>query len=791
MKRLTPPGVPRRATLAVMLVSAMASAAAQSLESPADSGDDDNSEVTTLDQVQVVGKATTYSKTAVTKETLDRQFAMGSVNDVLNELPGVIVTEADAFGSSDWGTQISMRGFVTNRDDQQIGMTIDGVPNGGSAYGGGSKANRFIDMLDLETVEVSQGTADIASRSNEALGGTLNYLTGDPLEEQRVRIALGYGDYNARKYYARYDTGLIGGNTRAWVSASHASNDDWVDGSGHTTRDHLAGKFISELGQWDLSGYASYDDADESEYSSVSLEDFARDPDHDLLTGTLTGDPQVDQNYRSGSRALRTNQFGYLRGKWEDENGLKATLTGYAHHMEGRGDWIPPYLVDVTDDGEGNAESEYVGGSTVYGGSDIGKIYYVDANGAAATMIDGCTDETSADCYPSGSTAVQSYRHTHYRNNRYGLMADGEWTHDFGPISSTLRAGLWLEKYKYTQTRDWHRLLNVGTDISYDHTPYWVQYKDKYNTDEQMYYVEDVMRYGAFAWRFGVKQFFINQTRDRVIGESAHVELDYHSEVLPSAGLTWTTPVQGLEVFGGYSENFSAIPSSVLGETDPVALSRVKPQTADNIELGVRLSRWPLTGSVTLYDIQFNNRIEYVPASFVDGIDYLGETDGVYENVGGVHARGVEAALGYGWDNGWRINGAYTFNKATYLGSGDSARDAELEIVPGSQVTGQPLHTVVMSADWQGAVCNFGISGRYLGKRYLDGSNTESIDPVTTFDANFGVQLSDVSPQLKGMRLALVVSNLTDESYLAGVDGSGSAFIGAPRTVGLTLTMDL
>ncbi|WP_199824673.1 TonB-dependent receptor plug domain-containing protein, partial [Xanthomonas citri] len=145
-------------------------------------------QVSTLDQVQVVGQAMTYSKTNVSKEMLDRQFVLGSVNDALNELPGVVVTEADAFGSSDWGTQISMRGFVSNRDTQQIGTTIDGVPNGGSAYGGGSKANRFIDMPDLETVEVSQGTADIASRSNEALGGTLNSLTSEPLETQRVRM---------------------------------------------------------------------------------------------------------------------------------------------------------------------------------------------------------------------------------------------------------------------------------------------------------------------------------------------------------------------------------------------------------------------------------------------------------------------------------------------------------------------------------------------------------------------------------------------------------------------------
>ena len=229
----------------------------------------------------MIGQATSYAKTAVRAETLNRQTVMSSVNDALNEVPGVVVSEADATGSSVWGTQISMRGFVTNRDTQQIGTTIDGLPNGGSGYGGGSLANRYIDTLDLETVEVSQGTADISSRSNEALGGTLNFLTSDPLQDSRLRFVVGAGDNDARKYYVRYDTGLLGGHTRAWVSASSSKVHDWIDGTGHASNDHIAGKFITELDRWTLTGYLSYNDADEPEYTSVSPKGFATNPDRD------------------------------------------------------------------------------------------------------------------------------------------------------------------------------------------------------------------------------------------------------------------------------------------------------------------------------------------------------------------------------------------------------------------------------------------------------------------------------------------------------------------------------
>ena len=96
-----------------------------------------------------------------------------------------------------------MRGFQTNLAEQQIGSTIDGLPNGNSNYGGGAKANRYIDTANLGGVNVSQGTADIASRSNEALGGTLDFLTSDPLLESGVTLQGAAGEFDAQRLYAR------------------------------------------------------------------------------------------------------------------------------------------------------------------------------------------------------------------------------------------------------------------------------------------------------------------------------------------------------------------------------------------------------------------------------------------------------------------------------------------------------------------------------------------------------------------------------------------------------------
>ncbi|MGD9473321.1 MAG: TonB-dependent receptor plug domain-containing protein, partial [Novosphingobium sp.] len=155
-------------------------------------------------EIIVTGVPTTYNNSETTEPMIMQQTPLTSPLSMVDNLPGVSVQEGDTFGFDDWSTAISVRGFQTNLDEQQIGITIDGLPNGGSNYGGGSKANRFIDTMNIGRVEVSQGTADIGSLSNEALGGTLNFVTSDPLEDMRARFSVSIGEFDAQRFYARY-----------------------------------------------------------------------------------------------------------------------------------------------------------------------------------------------------------------------------------------------------------------------------------------------------------------------------------------------------------------------------------------------------------------------------------------------------------------------------------------------------------------------------------------------------------------------------------------------------------
>ena len=160
-----------------------------------------------LDPISVVAEEpTVFARNFVAEPMIRQQSNITAVTSVIDNLPGVSVQEGDAYAFDDWSSSVVMRGFQSTINDAQIGTTIDGFPNGTSDYWSGAKANRFVDPMNLGGVEVSQGTADIASRSVEALGGTLNFLTADPAVEQSHTASVTIGENEGQRFAARVET---------------------------------------------------------------------------------------------------------------------------------------------------------------------------------------------------------------------------------------------------------------------------------------------------------------------------------------------------------------------------------------------------------------------------------------------------------------------------------------------------------------------------------------------------------------------------------------------------------
>ena len=739
-----------------------------------------------MESITVVGKSVSYANNQTSDEMMKQQTSMTSVLAAIDNLPGVLINEGDTFGADDWSTSISIRGFQVDLSQQQIGMTVDGIANGNSNYGGGAKANRYIDTENLTRVDVSQGTADIASRSHEALGGTLDFVTLMPGVNERLVVSTTFAEFDGRKFFARYETGEIAKDTFAWFSMSNQESSDWMDQTAENVRDHFAAKVISTIGDVNLTAYASYDDTEEDNYQRIySLAQFEQNSSWDQLTSEWTGIPYQDQAYRRGWSTLRENFFTYLKA---DITVGDVAFSGnvYYHNNEGRGDWVPPYLVNVTDDGEGVGHSEVVSGNTVYGGDFLGQIFFVDRAGVQLSPTYGCASSISfpyggagaeydPSCYEQGAIPVGSYRTTNYKKSRIGINGDFIWDTRIADMDNTLRGGFWYEDYTRDENRSWHKIIDSATSYRFDETPYWVQYDREFPVETTMFYLEDQLDLGLAKAHFGIKQFYVDVSKNDRFNATNDQGVSSDSDLLFSAGFVAPLPVIGLEMFAGFAQNYAAIKDAVL-ERDDSDLSLVKPETADNFDLGLRYSFRDISASLTYYATKFDDRINFVSNETVTGIDFLESTAGGYINDGGIESTGFEASLSYQISENFSAYGSYTSNDSEYTGA---------EFL-GNGVIGAPEQMGVVSIDWVRGNHYAGLSTKYVGERWMNQANTAAVEAYTVSDFYLGTSIDDLGSSVESIEINFTINNLFDESYL-GTVATNAAWIGAPRTMALNL----
>jgi len=725
-----------------------------------------------IEVLSVVGKRVSYANNATDNNSKQLQPAIGNVLDLVDNLPGVNVGQGDAFGGDDYTTTISLRGFVIDRADQQLGITIDGVPNGGSAYAGGSKANRYLDSENTQYVEVGQGSADIASASLDALGGTLNFVSNNPLAEQGAQAAYSNGSNNARRYFARFDTGVIFDHTTAYVSLSDSFANRWIGSgsNGATERLHAEAKTVTELDDARITARLSYDDANEDNYDYRSLEQFKQNPRWDGLTNVWTGDPDIDQNFAEAWSTLRENTLLYVKAEFDLTDNIEMDITPYMHWQNGRGDWLPPYQVYALDDA----------GNVISKGNGAERITYKYVDAAGQPISDEPADTSEL-------TRVSSYRHTHYGKQRFGVTANMQWT--LG--DHQLRAGLWLEQQERTQIRDWHKVLDAKVYHYFDATPYWVQFNDEYQHDVVKYYLQDKMTFGALQLNLGLQQYLIDVERKDNFNASNNGKLDSDSDLLPSIGVVYSL-TERLEMFGGYAKNFKAIPDTILN-TVGQEFANLKAETANNYDIGIRYFGDTLNVSATFYTIEFNNRITLLAYEEIDDLpDYLTELDGTFVNIGGVESNGLEASVDWRLAPNWTFTSSLTLNKSEYSETINGYR-------AGDKVAAIPEQMLASALHYNNGNYRAGLSAKYTGEYYGAAKrssigdtpvwNRDDIPSSVIWNAYMGYQQDfGAGAMFKTADLALTLNNITDKAYISSGQ-EGAYLLGADRTVSFTVSL--
>src|SRR4051812_36908579 len=171
----------------------------------------------------IVAPDTSKTREQLNAEFIQRQTPGQSINEVINQLPGVSFTNNDPFGSA--GGTLIIRGF----DNSRIAETFDGMPlNDTGNYA--IFSNQMLDSELINQVNVSLGSSDVDTPSASASGSTVAYQTRTPFEHFGARLQGSYGWFEDGDYFRVFgviDSGAFGPwGTRAFASASMATNDN-------------------------------------------------------------------------------------------------------------------------------------------------------------------------------------------------------------------------------------------------------------------------------------------------------------------------------------------------------------------------------------------------------------------------------------------------------------------------------------------------------------------------------------------------------------------------------------
>jgi len=193
----------------------------------------------------VVVPDTSKTREQLNAEFIQRQVPGQSINDTINNLPGVSFTNNDPFGSS--GGTLIIRGF----DNSRISETFDGIPlNDTGNYA--IFSNQLLDPEIIEQVNVSLGSTDVDSPTASATGSTVNFRTRRPYESFAARIQGSYGWFHDGDFYRVFgviDTGsFTPWGTRAFGSASMATNDFVYGHRGVIYKQQYNGRIFQPIG---------------------------------------------------------------------------------------------------------------------------------------------------------------------------------------------------------------------------------------------------------------------------------------------------------------------------------------------------------------------------------------------------------------------------------------------------------------------------------------------------------------------------------------------------------------
>lgn len=772
-----------------------------------------------------LGAGSARSSSVVEADLIARQPPGLDPLKQLARVPGMQVSSGDAITGS-YSMRLTLRGL----NKEQIGISVDGIPNGSTLSNGGTMPHRLLEGANLESIEVSPTAGDLGTPSNQALGGYIDFRTRDPAPARAVHAELSGGSFGYRRAFLRYDSGHSASGLSAYADISREFQRTWPgEQSGRNLRWHADLRLLQDLGGGSsLRATVSYNRFADNDYDPVALRaisapfykaSFEGNPASDGLTDRWTGDPAQDQNYR-GTHGINSRDI-LAHIDWVQRFGGAAQLTlkPYLHTQYGYGWFYVPYQQAPAD---GHAYS-----AVPPGGAPVASAQECFA-GQYRRNADGSLQPQSRPAFPDGASAallkalgcppaaafamnaavqwgarLATTRRSDYRIRRQGVLT--EVATELGAYQQ-LRVGAWYEHIDRSKSRNWYAVSDPLRNGDFDAArgPYAVTHDRRYLVNTVMAYAQD--RIELLSRRL---QLSLGATWQRS-RESYASPVEFYGEralgatsgLLPKVSALYRID-GGWELFASRARNFSAIPDSVFEGTAAISARRgIQPETSVNRDAGLRWLRGAYGIGLTAYAIDYCDRIS-IQNGKPDADIFSRDASTTFSNQGGIRSRGLELSAQAGWRH-LELLLNYSVNRARYV------EDTPAEgIRAGDPVLGARRRTGFAEVTWKpNRAWRLSVNASYAGAAagtYGEVANTVIAGGPAAYPREYmpaytlvGLALSyrPRSAWCGQCELLFNADNLLNKRYLGGLGSelananpltTGRYFLGSPRALFLTV----
>ena len=228
---------------------------------------------------------------------------------------------------------------------------------------------------------------------------------------------------------------------------------------------------------------------------------------------------------------------------------------------------------------------------------------------------------------------------------------------------------------------------------------------DEARTRAHAAYVDDRIQFGDWTITPGIRLEHVEVERESIIrrdSANGFVNEESFTEWLPSISLSYALNPRWT-LFSNLNTSFGTVQHLQLSD---IADNELEPEIAHTVELGTRYDHGPLKAEVTLFNIDFSNKIE-----FDDDLAYA-------LNRGKTHHYGIELSAEYQVPNsGLSLYGNYAYTQAEFE-SGE---------FKGNDLPYYSNHIANVGANYDWQQWHFNLAGYAQSGQYTDNANTKDL----------------------------------------------------------------